>query len=1325
MIEITCSGCGATLEAKDRLAGKHVRCADCGARTLVPSAAEEAVTVPPAPPQEAETMPPRMAAGESDQTTIPPTAAYSGAGPAGGVLGYEILGELGRGGMGVVYQARHTKLGRLVALKMILIAEHAGPEERARFQTEAEAVARLQHPNIVQIYEVGEQDGRPFFSLEFCAGGSLEKKLGGVPLPPREAARLAETLARAMHAAHEAGVVHRDLKPANVLLAKDGTPKITDFGLAKKLGEVGQTATGAVMGTPSYMAPEQAGGKSADIGPLADVYALGAILYECLTGRPPFKAATALDTILQVVSDEPVPPRQLQSRTPRDLETICLKCLRKEPKRRYASALALAEDLRRFQAGEPIQARPVGRVERTVKWGRRNPVVAGLLAVVMLAVAGGVTGIYWKYRDTQQALREVQEQLADNSVLLAEAAWQNNDMLGARVQLERVPSDPPLRRWEWQFLRRKLEGDIFTLRGHAEPVKAVAFSPDGTRLATGGGDPNEAGLPGEVRLWDARTGKPLLVFGGQMPGVNGMAFSPDGVRLATAGTDGVIRLWDARTGDMLKTFSGHSKPVRAVTFSPDGMRLASACADGTARLWDARTGAQLRALRHKTLMVDAPVADVSFSPDGTRLATACADRTARLWDGETGAQLRALRHPAAVIGVSFSPDGARLATASSDNMARVWDARTGTELHVLRGHTDRVLGVSFSPDGTRLATAGRDYVARVWDARTGSPLLVLKGHTLWVVCVAFSPDGASLASASWDSTARVWDLRNDNSILTLKGHRGGLTGVSFSRDDGRLATIATDGTVQLRDARTGDSLLALKEPRALGPGLALSPDGSRIATTNAVDQTARVWDARTGEQVLQVGQAIDPPLKPPPGIRAPVWIPGLSFSPDGTRLAVARGWDATAELWNVKGGIRLLEVRQRPESDDKTWELAVHMHVAFSPDGKRLATAKGRGVQVWDTSTGRPLLGFKVSGDAPVSALAFSPNGARLATAAGRAAHLWNARTGDRLVEFQGHREVEGQAAGVTSLAFSPDGTRLATGGADKTARVWNTRTGNTLLELKGHAGAVTGVAFSPDGRRLATVSSDGTARLWLAWDGSDSDDADELAYRLWATRPDPDWHASEADRLAREGEWLAAAFHYRRLYDLRPEVADFSRLSLCQAGAAQDAAYRQTCAELLRRLEVGADAPAIARLQAAAAGGWPVLAAAATTAAERTALARICLLRPGAVADPTRLLALVPEMDGLSRAAALCRAGKHDEAAKLLAGRAEPAALLFLALAEHGRGQDAAARQALERAGQWLDAPIAIDAKQTNASRLRWQQRVEVEVLRAEAVALLSEAKP
>jgi serine/threonine-protein kinase len=310
------------------------------------------------------------------------------------VAGYEVLGELGRGGMGVVYKARQVALGRLVALKMILAGDYAGADERHRFQSEAEAVARLQHPNVVHVYEVGEHEGKPFFSLELVAGGSLDRKLAGAPQPPREAAQLVATLARALQAAHEAGIVHRDLKPANVLLTVGGEPKVTDFGLAKKLdGGTGATREGAVIGTPSYMAPEQAGGKSKEVGPAADVYALGAILYECLTGRPPFKGVTSVDTVLQVIADEPVPPRRLQPQLPRDLETVCLRCLHKEPAKRYASAAELADDLGRYLAGEPVRARPVGRAARAWRWCKRRPLAAGLLAALAVALAGGFAGM--------------------------------------------------------------------------------------------------------------------------------------------------------------------------------------------------------------------------------------------------------------------------------------------------------------------------------------------------------------------------------------------------------------------------------------------------------------------------------------------------------------------------------------------------------------------------------------------------------------------------------------------------------------------------------------------------------------------------------------------------------------------------------------------------------------------------------------------------------------------------------------------------------------------------------------------------------------------
>jgi serine/threonine protein kinase len=410
---------------------------------------------------------PEALAVESGSRTLD-VRSPAAAGPQPEVVpGYEILGELGRGGMGVVYKARQKGLDRLVALKMVLAGAHASQAQLARFHTEARAAAHVQHPNIVQVYEIGELGGLPFFSLEYVDGGSLAQRILGQPQPPREAAQLVESLARAVHFAHCRGIIHRDLKPGNILVSggvvsgelsqTDPTThhspltthqvKISDFGLAKSLDGEGQTATGSVLGTPSYMAPEQAGGKGKEVGPTADVYALGAILYECLTGRPPFKAATALDTIRLVLSEEPVLPTRLVSAVPRDLETICLKCLQKEPAKRYASAEALADDLRRFLDGKPILARPVGSLERAWRWARRNPRVAALLAVIAVLLTTLLAGS-WAFalrlnREKQAALDE-RDRADANARIAADQCNLAVEALGALVgKAQRVLEDTP------------------------------------------------------------------------------------------------------------------------------------------------------------------------------------------------------------------------------------------------------------------------------------------------------------------------------------------------------------------------------------------------------------------------------------------------------------------------------------------------------------------------------------------------------------------------------------------------------------------------------------------------------------------------------------------------------------------------------------------------------------------------------------------------------------------------------------------------------------------------------------------------------------------
>jgi WD40 repeat protein len=851
------------------------------------------------------------------------------------VPGYEILGKLGQGGMGVVYRARDTRLDRVVALKMLRGGTQASDQDLARFRAEAEAVARLQHPNVVQVYEVGEVAGLPFFALEYVEGGSLASRLDGTPWPARRAAALVEVLARALHTAHGRGIVHRDATPGNVLMAADGTPKWTDFGLAKRLdAAVGQTDTGAILGTPGYLAPEAAAGRSKEVGPAGDVYGVGAILYKLLTGRPPFRAETVLATHQQVLTDEPVPPVRLNPKVPRDLETVCLKCLHKEPARRYASAAALADDLRRFQEGRPIAARPVGAWERGRKWVRRRPAMAGLvgLAVVaLLALGGGLVGLWYSARladangrltkalgeaeaakrIAEQAREELRRVHYSRDLDLARSQSRENLVADAERILEGCPAD--LRGWEWHHVKHLCHADLLTLRGHTSGVWGVSFSPDCRRLATASKD-------GTAKVWDAQTGQEVLTLIHTGP-VLSVCFSPDGRRLASASNDGTGKVCDAQTGQELLSLHGHTGPVTSVWFSPDGRRLASASNDNTVRVWDAQSGHEALTLKEHTAFVTS----VCFSRDARNLASASLDGTAKVYDAQTGRLgLTFKGHTSGVTGVCFSPDGKHLASASLDGTAKMYDAQTGRLGLTFWGHTSGVTGLCFSPDSIFLATASEDGTTKVWDAKTGQQVRTLKGHTNGIVGVTFSHDGRRLATASEDQTAKVWGLQRGEEALTLRRHIRGVTGVSFSPDGQRLATASEDQTAKVWNAQTGQEALTLHGHRFGVRAVCFSPDGQRLATAS-LDET-KVWDAQTGAELLTLRGHTS-------------GATGVSFSPDGQRLATA-SLDGTAKVWDAQTGQELLTLKG-------------HTHrvtgVSFSADGQRLATASLDGtVKVWD-----------------------------------------------------------------------------------------------------------------------------------------------------------------------------------------------------------------------------------------------------------------------------------------------------------------------------------------------------------------------------------------
>ncbi len=1007
--------------------------------------------------------------------------------------GYDILGELGRGGMGVVYKAVQSRVNRIVALKMVLGGGHAEPTQLARFLREARAVAHLRHDNIVQLYEAGEHEGLPYFSLEWVAGGSLDRRPR--PLLPREAARLIEQIAHGVEHAHQHGIIHRDLKPANILLQSRGpsspvVPKITDFGLARSVQEDSRlTGSGAVLGTPAYMAPEQGSGDPRRVGPATDVYALGALLYDCLTGRPPFQGPTPMNTLQQVLTTEPVPPTRLQPTIPRDLETICLKCLQKDPQRRYASAVALAEDLRRFQAGEPITARPVGPLERGWRWCRRQPLVAGLVAAVagsLLLGTAVAVGLAWHAQvKAEEALEQKQRAedartVAENKTQEAEAArtlaeqeqsraakellrsegllyasriawaqreWHEGNFLVARDVLDLTR--PDFRGWEYRYLHTLFwhQGQR-TIPEHALFVTSVAYSPDGQRLASGSAE-------GTVKVRDVRTGQVLYQW--RMPGgVRGLAFSPDGQYLAAGCLDGRARVWDLRTGKPGVDFLNPSGPVTSVAFSPDSRWLASASEDKTVKVWDVRTG-QLAgpSLEHKF-----PVSSVVFSADGQRLITSCGGfppptrkgGQVTVWDAGSHQPIRILKgREFSVQSLAVSPDGKRIA-GGGWSMLKVWDAGTGAEVHTLKGHVGMVASLAFSPDSKHLVSACSDKTIKVWDVRTGEPAFALLGHTAGVRSVAFRPDGDQIASAGDDHVVKVWVARLGQQPVVFRGHKDQVLCLAFSPDGQRIASGGWDHTIKVWDARTGQERLAFAAHTNWITSLAFSPDGQALASAST-DKTVKVWDARTGQQTLS--------LESKAAIRG-----GVAFSPDGRQLAWISA-PRTVRVWDRQAGKEVFLL------DDPSGD--IH-GLAFSPDGQRLVTGgTGKRVLVWDSQTGQRLHDLAGHGN-PVMTVAFSPDSRSIvSTSSDKTVRVWDARYGKQTLLLEGH------TATVYAAAFSPDGQRIASTGVDRSLKVWDAHNGQLMLDLPAHSKPATSLAFSPDGHRIATGSTDNTVTVWDA----------------------------------------------------------------------------------------------------------------------------------------------------------------------------------------------------------------------------------------------------
>jgi WD40 repeat protein len=933
--------------------------------------------------------------------------------------------------MGIVYKARHVALNRFVALKVIVAGELSSPDFVRRFRTEAEAAAALDHSNIVPIYEIGECDGQPFFSMRLIEGPNLREHVGKVDsmAAQRRVAALAATLARAVHYSHQRGVIHRDLKPGNVLLDANGEPHLTDFGLAKLVQRDSTiTKTMALLGTPSYMAPEQARGDTKNLTTAADIYSLGAVLYELLAGQPPFAGGTTLETIRLVLGREPRRPTTLNPGLDRDLETICLKCLEKQATRRYGSAEALADDLDRWLRHEPILARRASRSYRLAKWTQRHPAVALLLGALIVSILAGSALSLWQSASRQGALVEARRSLYTARIGLAEQAWAAGHITRARQLLDSLvprPGQEDLRGFEWRYLSRIcMDESYFTLSGEQDSVRSIATSGDGRWLALAGNKPF-------VSLWDISSQQVVarLPADGEN---NSVSFSHDGSLLAAAGQDGVVCVWDVASRSESFLLRGHSDPIEQVAFSPDGKWLASASRpDGLVKLWDLRT----RTLKMTLGKLPNEYPAVAFSPDSAILAWTTGDRTIRLTDVAIGIEeARLSGHGASVTSLAFSPDGKWLASASKDMDVRLWDASTGVHRATLSGHSGMVTSVAFSPDGQLLVTGCADGTVKLWNAQTGSEIITFKGHDMWVSDALFLPGRQMIASAGQDGNVKFWKVGRQGLPTAVEYHTAtwNATSIEDSIQDGAVA-----GGFLRQDACQ----------------VCFSPDGSRFAT---LDDRAiiQVWD---GEVQKSLGTRTLPDTET---------VAATVFPDD--REAVSAGIDRKLRLWDLTSNA------------DPTIECEMDhpaTRVALSENGRWLATGEPDGrVLVWDTALWKTVA-TNACGPGQVTALNFYP-GAHVLLAAIRVSDGTNTLMRMDLAGHTIRRSPEHKGM-VTSLALSPDGRWVAGSSRDGIVRLWDSQTLVRVGTFRGHSGYVTSAAFSPDGRTLATASNDGTVKLW------------------------------------------------------------------------------------------------------------------------------------------------------------------------------------------------------------------------------------------------------
>jgi serine/threonine protein kinase/WD40 repeat protein len=1003
---------------------------------------------------------------------------------------YELLEEIDRGGMGVVYKARQISLDRLVALKMVLFGRLGSEEYIQRFRVEASAAASLKHPNIVPVHEVGVHQGQHYLVMDYVGGQTLAKLSGGQPFPPHRAAAFMKKIAEAVHFAHEHGVLHRDLKPSNVLVDLNDEPHVTDFGLAKRLDVDSElTLSGQVIGSPSYMAPEQARGKRGKTGRYSDVYSLGAILFHLLTGRPPFVAETITDTIRLVLEREPITPRTLVTGIPKDLDTICLKCLEKESAKRYATARELAEELDRFLNNEPIHARHASRAEKLWRWCRRKPTVAtlsGATAISILAVAIGSPIAAWQIsRERKHALQNAYS--AD--MLLAFQALGNESLGRLRTLVDKYRPGAPgnlgsaaseLRDWEWRYLWQQCQGDdSFALptNWNFGLVLTVALA-DGRTVVVAS--------HGALEFWDIakRTESQSLSFPDYPAS---LALSRDGHFLLAAGWLGCWSLWDVLTRQLLVSRTNDvkylgSSGINGVAFSPDGSGWAVANSESV-QLWSFADLTRPRTnFQHESTDWCNPVA---FSPDGRKLAYIF-PQGVRVHDMLTWSDddLITRSRPAASA-LTFLPGSSQIACGDFNGQITIWDTGTHQALKQVASHLVQVQQLKLSPDGSLLASAGSDQTIRIWDTRDWHEVARLHGHENRVSSVAFLPDGKRLVSSGGDGTVRVWKVP----VQELRDRVPVSLTCYLPSHPTSSCQIAVPGDLQQWQSMTRLDLNRLEERAGQ-----LVPAALRSATSFAVDSAASLAAAGQRDGLVELWN-----LEPVQKIRTiapgPTAATNLALGREGRLLAVVRT-DGTAELWDLEQNRRIETLAPLSEPlDDSEHGLSFWARDRCLARLTRFTRRCPESLELYLIPE-REHRKIAYTQEGSLDDFAISEDGQLLATSCWGSLELWEIHFGRRLAR------ITGQLLGFSSLAFSPDGLRLVAAGGDGTITFWDTRTYQQVAHWRAHQAECNRVWFVENGRTLASLGANGEkqeraweVRLWRAPTWQEIETAERVKY--------------------------------------------------------------------------------------------------------------------------------------------------------------------------------------------------------------------------------------